>query len=75
LVGAHGVAGSHGTVGTHGASPTQPAVVHDPSERNAISAPEVTFPASRNDERLLRLEEAVDALRAELDDLKARLGG
>ena len=57
------------------AAPAQPAVVHDPSERSAISAPEVTFPASRNDERLLRLEEAVDALRAELDDLKARLGG
>ncbi len=75
LVGPHGVAGGHGTLSTHGATSAQPAVVHDPSERSAISAPEVTFPASRNDERLLRLEEAVDALRAELDDLKARLGG
>jgi uncharacterized protein YceH (UPF0502 family) len=39
-----------------------------------VSAPEVSFPASRNDERLARLEIEVAALRAELDSLKRRLG-
>ncbi len=38
------------------------------------SPPEVTFPASRNDERLARLEDEVQALRAEIADLKSRLG-
>jgi uncharacterized protein YceH (UPF0502 family) len=41
----------------------------------AVSAPEVSFPASRNDERLAKLEQEVLALRAELDDLKRQLGG
>ena len=41
----------------------------------AVSAPEVVFPASRNEDRLTRLEEEVQALRAELTDLKSRLGG
>jgi uncharacterized protein YceH (UPF0502 family) len=38
-------------------------------------ASEVSFPASRNDERLARVEQEVLALRAELEDLKRRLGG
>jgi uncharacterized protein len=46
-----------------------------PPERTTVSAPEVIFPASRNDERLARLEEDVQAMREELDDLKRRLGG
>jgi uncharacterized protein YceH (UPF0502 family) len=46
---------------------------HDAAART-LSAPEVIFPASRNDERLARLEEEVQALRADLDDLKRRLG-
>jgi uncharacterized protein len=41
----------------------------------SVSAPEVSFPASRNDERLAKVEREVLALRAELDDLKRRLGG
>jgi len=41
----------------------------------AVSAPEVSFPASRNDERLAKVEQEVLALRAELEDLKRRLGG
>ncbi len=41
----------------------------------AVSPAEVSFPASRNDERLAKLEHEVAALRAELDDLKRRLGG
>ena len=45
------------------------------AERTTVSAPEVIFPASRNDERLARLEEEFQAMRAELDDLKRRLGG
>jgi len=40
-----------------------------------VSAPEVSFPASRSDERLAKLEREVQALRAELDDLKRQLGG
>jgi uncharacterized protein YceH (UPF0502 family) len=40
-----------------------------------ISPPEVSFPASINDERLAKLEQEVAAMRAELDDLKKRLGG
>ncbi len=39
------------------------------------SAPEVTFPASLNDERLTKLEAEVQALRAELTELKDSLGG
>jgi uncharacterized protein len=41
----------------------------------SMSASEVVFPASRNDERLAKVEKEVVALRAELDDLKRRLGG
>jgi hypothetical protein len=38
------------------------------------SAPEVSFPASRNDERLAKVEQEMRALRIELDELKRRLG-
>lgn len=40
-----------------------------------VSTPETVFPALRQDQRLTRLEEEVRALRAELNDLRARLGG
>jgi uncharacterized protein len=40
----------------------------------AVSASEVSFPGSRNDERLAKVEQEVLALRAELDELKRRLG-
>jgi len=43
--------------------------------RAVVSTPETVFPALRQDERLTRLEEEVRALRAELNDLRARLGG
>jgi uncharacterized protein YceH (UPF0502 family) len=43
-------------------------------EGSPVSAPEVSFPASRNDERLAKLEQDVLALRAELAELKKRLG-
>lgn len=36
--------------------------------------PEVTFPASLNEERLAKLETQVERLRAELEELKKRLG-
>jgi uncharacterized protein len=42
--------------------------------RTTVSAPEMSFPASRQEQRLTRLEEEVQALRAELTALKHRLG-
>jgi uncharacterized protein YceH (UPF0502 family) len=39
------------------------------------SAPETSFPASRQEERLTRLEEEVRAVRAELAELRQRLAG
>jgi uncharacterized protein YceH (UPF0502 family) len=45
------------------------------AEGTTVSAPEISFPASRNDERLAKVEQEVAALRAELEDLKRRLGG
>jgi uncharacterized protein YceH (UPF0502 family) len=44
------------------------------AESNAVSAPEISFPSSRNDERLAKVEQEVLELRAELEDLKRRLG-
>jgi uncharacterized protein YceH (UPF0502 family) len=41
----------------------------------AISTPETAFPDMRQEDRLARLEEEVRALRAELDDLREKLGG
>jgi len=43
--------------------------------RSAIATPETAFPDMRQEDRLERLEDEVRALRAELNDLKARLGG
>ena len=43
--------------------------------RSSISTPETAFPDMRQEQRLARLEDEVRALRAELDDLRARLGG
>jgi uncharacterized protein len=49
---------------------------HAASEpRSAIPTPETTFPDMRQEARLERLEDEVRALRAELNDLKSRLGG
>jgi hypothetical protein len=56
-----GHASEHGSLKSH-------------AESNAVSAPEISFPASRNDERLAKVEQEVLALRAELEDLKRRLG-
>ena len=51
-------------------------VSHAASEpRSAIPTPETAFPDMRQEERLERLEDEVRALRAELNDLKSRLGG
>jgi uncharacterized protein len=49
---------------------------HTASEpRSAIPTPETAFPDMRQEARLERLEDEVRALRAELSDLKSRLGG
>ncbi|HEY4212020.1 MAG TPA: DUF480 domain-containing protein [Steroidobacteraceae bacterium] len=66
-------AASHGA-GSRAALGASNAVSSEVSAVAGGSPPEVTFPASRNDERLARLEEEVQALRAEMADLKSRLG-
>ncbi len=43
--------------------------------RPAVATPETAFPDMNQEERLERLEDEVRALRAELNDLKSRLGG
>jgi uncharacterized protein YceH (UPF0502 family) len=43
-------------------------------QRSAIPTPETAFPDMRQEERLERLEDEVRALRAELNELKGRLG-
>jgi uncharacterized protein YceH (UPF0502 family) len=43
--------------------------------RSSLSPAETAFPDMRQEQRLTRLEEEVRALRAELKDLKTRLGG
>jgi hypothetical protein len=59
----------------HGAcAPAGPGPVVSGQEPEPIGPPEVVFPATRNDERLAKLETDVAALRAELDELKKRLG-
>jgi len=59
----------------HGASaPVVSGPVVSGQEPEPIGPPEVVFPATRNDERLAKLETEVAALRAELDELKRRLG-
>jgi hypothetical protein len=40
-----------------------------------MATPETAFPDMRQEDRLERLEDEVRALRAELNDLKSRLGG
>jgi uncharacterized protein len=56
-----------------GVEERRPGDMHEP--RSASTTPETVFPDMRQEERLERLEEEVRALRAELSDLKARLGG
>jgi uncharacterized protein YceH (UPF0502 family) len=74
------VAGGQAPDGLHAAAsieslhPPPAAAFESPVERAPISAPEVTFPASLNDERLARLEAEVQALRTELTELRNRLG-
>ncbi len=43
--------------------------------RASLSTPETAFPDMRQEQRLARLEDEVRALRAELNDLRTRLGG
>jgi uncharacterized protein YceH (UPF0502 family) len=62
----HGAAGMYGGVGEGTMAGAQ--------ADSSVSPAEVSFPASRNDERLAKVEREVLALRAELDELKRRLG-
>jgi uncharacterized protein len=61
----------HGALTLVGSTSGGPAATQEPEP---IGPPEVVFPATRNDERLAKLETEVAALRAELDELKRRLG-
>ncbi len=54
--------------------PTQTAAERPAEPRAAISTPETAFPDMRQEQRLTRLEEEVRALRAELSELRTRLG-
>jgi uncharacterized protein YceH (UPF0502 family) len=58
-------AGREGSIGAAGISA---------GEGDVARAPEVSFPTSRNEDRLAKVEREVLALRAELEDLKRRLG-
>jgi uncharacterized protein YceH (UPF0502 family) len=61
--------------GPSGVYPTQADVEKPTGEmRAALSTPETAFPDMRQEQRLARLEEEVRALRAELNDLRTRLG-
>lgn len=62
-------AGHEGAGGAHDSAPSGL-----PAAGAGVSAPEVSFPASRSDERLAKLEREVQTLRAELDELKRQLG-
>jgi uncharacterized protein len=71
-----GSAGEHheGTADAHHeVEISQPSAMSS-GARTVVSAPEMSFPASHQEQRLTRLEEEVQALRAELSALKARLG-
>ena len=51
-----------------------PSPAYTPRDQEAGGPAEVAFPAARNDDRLAKVEREVLALRAELDELKRRLG-
>jgi hypothetical protein len=53
---------------------THPVHAHSAAP-SGTSIPEIVSPASGQEQRLTRLEEEVQALRTELSDLRARLGG
>lgn len=76
---AYGSSGGAGTGGVGGAGSVAGAGsvggAAGGGEPLPMSPAEVSFPASRNDERLAKLEKEMTALRAELEDLKRRLGG
>ena len=66
--------GSSGHVGDEITRPVASGGASEP--RASLSTPaETAFPDMRQEQRLARLEEEVRALRAELKDLKTRLGG
>ncbi len=67
--------GAHDSSGTSGAESGRGPEADQVYPFESGSAPEVTFPASLNDERLSKLEAEVQALRTELTELKGRLGG
>jgi uncharacterized protein len=67
---------AHGSSGHVGAELAHSAASGAAEPRGALSTPaETAFPDMRQEQRLSRLEEEVRALRAELKDLKTRLGG
>lgn len=63
------------THGSSGAEIARSAVIGASEPRASLSPAETAFPDMRQEQRLARLEDEVRALRAELQDLKTRLGG
>jgi uncharacterized protein YceH (UPF0502 family) len=67
---------AHGSSGQLGQDAARSGAAGAGESRASLSTPaETAFPDMRQEQRLSRLEEEVRALRAELKDLKTRLGG
>ncbi|MBS0418559.1 MAG: DUF480 domain-containing protein [Proteobacteria bacterium] len=71
---AAGYAASGGAAGAVGSAAAARSAVGGLQELEPVGPPEVVFPATRSDDRLAKLEHDVVALRAELNELKRRLG-
>ncbi len=63
----------HAALAAVATSPESATGAMDLARASAVAAPEVSFPASRTEQRLTELENEMRALRAELEDVKRRL--
>ncbi|MBV8853194.1 MAG: DUF480 domain-containing protein [Sinobacteraceae bacterium] len=65
--------GAQATVAQSGSAAASVTGAEDSGRASTVAAPEVSFPASRTEQRLTELENEMRALRAELEDVKRRL--